>query len=103
MVGEEKLSQLCTWVEAAYGVQLDLKSHTGGGISFGYELVHCKSRKKKLNKKSSTDAELVRVSDYLPYNIWIFLCMETQGYRIQWKTILKENQTTTRMEKNGKK
>ena len=29
------LRQLCTWVNAAYGVHPELKSHTGGCMSFG--------------------------------------------------------------------
>ena len=42
----DNLSQLCTWVYAAYGVHPDMKIHTGGGMSFGYGLVNCKSIKK---------------------------------------------------------
>ena len=30
------LSQLFTWVDAAYRVHPDIKGHTGGGMSFGY-------------------------------------------------------------------
>ena len=60
------LSQLRTWADAAYGVHSDLKIHTGGFMSFGYGVVHCKSRKQKLNTKISTGDELVGVSDYLP-------------------------------------
>ena len=40
-------------------------------MSFGYGLVHCKSRKNKLSTKSSTEAELFSKSDYLPCNIYI--------------------------------
>ena len=39
VMGADKLSQIFTWVNAPYGVQPYLKSHTGGGISFGYGLV----------------------------------------------------------------
>ena len=70
--GTDKLSQLCTCVDAAYEVHPDLKIHNGRGMSYGYRLLHCKSVKHKLNAKSYTEAKVVRVSDYLPYNIWIF-------------------------------
>ena len=53
----DSLIQLCTWVYAAYGVHFDLKSHIGGCMHFGYGMVHCKSRKEKINKKSSTEAD----------------------------------------------
>ena len=66
-------------------------------------MVHCKSRKHKLNTKSSTEAEVVGVSDYLPYNIWVFLFMLSQGYDIKQKILFKDNQSAINMEKNGKK
>ena len=77
-MGAENLSQLCLWVDAAYGVHPNMKSHTGGGILCGYGLVHCKSRKQKLNTKSSTESKVVGVSDYLPYNIWVCVFIEDQ-------------------------
>ena len=49
----------------------NMKSHTGGAISFGKSVVHTKSSKQKINTKSLTEAELVGVSEYLPYHIWI--------------------------------
>ena len=66
-MGEDNLSQICTWVYATYGVHPDLNIHTAGGISFVYILVHFNSRKQKLNKKSSTEAEVevVGVIKYL--------------------------------------
>ena len=30
IMGADSLKQLCTWVDAAYGVHPDLKSHIGG-------------------------------------------------------------------------
>ena len=80
VMGEDNLSQLCRWVNAAYGVHPYLKSHNGGGMSFGYRLMICKFIKHKSNTKSSTEAEVLVVSNYLTYNIWICLFMEAQGY-----------------------
>ena len=71
VMGEDNLIQLCTWVNAASGVHTDLKIHTSSGMSFGYWIVHCKYRKLKLNQKIYTKDKVVRVSDYLPYKIWI--------------------------------
>ena len=72
-MGEDSLSQLCRWVDAAYGVHPGLKIHTNSCISFGYEMVYCKSSKHKLNTKISTEVKVIGVSDYLPYNIWVFV------------------------------
>ena len=69
IMGADRLSHLCTWVDTAYGVHPDLKIHTSGCVSFGYRMVHCKFSKKNINTKSSTEAKIVGVSDYLPYII----------------------------------
>ena len=99
----DRLSQLSTFGDTAYGEHPDLKSHTGGCMSFGYGMVHCKSSKKKLNTKISTEAGVVGVSDYLPCNIWIFLFMGAQGYDIRQNILFQDNQSAIKMEKNGKK
>ena len=51
IMGTDSLIQLCPWVDAVYGVDPDLKSHTGGCIYFKYGMVHCNSRNQKLIKK----------------------------------------------------
>ena len=66
-------------------------------------MVHCKSRKQKLNKKISTKKKVFGVSDYLPYNIWIYLFMGAQGYDIKQKILFQDNQSAINMEKNRKK
>ena len=103
VMGEEKLSQLRTWVDATYRVQPNLNIHTSDGMSFGYGLVHYKSSKKELNEKRSTKAKVVWVIDYLPYTIWIFLFMESHGYEIKQNIKFQDNHNAIRTEKNGKK
>ena len=66
-------------------------------------MVHSKPSKQKLNTKSSAKAELVGVSDYLPYNIWTFLFMGAQGYDINQNILFQYKHSTINMEKNGKK
>ena len=62
---------LKTWADAAYTVHMDMCSHTGSTISFGTCMLYTRSSKQKLNTKSSTEAELTGVSEYLPYHIWL--------------------------------
>jgi hypothetical protein len=73
----DNIGMMKTWVDASYAVHRDMKSHTGGVVSFGIGAVMSKSSKQKLNVKSSTEAELVGASDYLPYPI---------GQRSFWHT-----------------
>ncbi len=66
IIGADNLSKMKTWVDASYAVHTDMKSHMGGVVSFDTGVVMGKSSKQKLNTKSSTEAELVGASDYLP-------------------------------------
>lgn len=51
-------------IDAAYGVHPDGKSHTGSCVVIGERgAVHCKSAKQQIVTKSSTEAELVALSD----------------------------------------
>ena len=99
----DNLSQLCTWYDVAYGVHPDNKSHTGGCMSFGFGLIHCKSIKENLNMKSSTEYEVVGVKKYLPYNIFICLFVVSQGFSIKQNILFQYNQSTIQMENNGNK
>jgi hypothetical protein len=79
-LGADDLGIMRTWVDASYAVHEDMKSHTGGVVSFGRGAVMSKSSKQRLNTKSSMEAELVGASDYLPYPIWAKYFLEAQGY-----------------------
>ena len=54
---------------AAYAVYENMRSQTGGAMSFDRGLAHGPLLKQKLNTKSLTESEVVGVSEYLPYNI----------------------------------
>ncbi len=102
-LGADDLSEMKTWVDASYAVHKDMKSHTGGVVSFGRGAVMSKSSKQKLNTKSSTEAELVGASDYLPYPIWAKNFLAAQGYELKENVFYQDNQSTIRFEKNGRK
>ena len=99
ITGADILSQLCTWVDTAYVVHPDLKIHTGGCVSFGFRMVHYKSSKQNINTKCWPRENLVGVSDYVPYSIWIWLFMGAQGYDIKQNSLFQDNQITINMEK----
>ena len=78
IIGANSLQEVYTWIDAAYGVHDDMRSHTGGVISLGTGTMHQKSSVQKLNVKSSTEAEIVDTSEYMPYNVWFNHFMEAQ-------------------------
>jgi hypothetical protein len=66
----DSMSIMKTWVDASYAIHHDMRSHTGGNIAMGKGTLYSKSAKQKLNTKSSTEAELVGASDFLPQTLW---------------------------------
>ena len=82
----------------------DMKSHTGGVVSFGRGVAMSKSWKQRMNVKSSTEAvQLVGASDYLPYPIRSKNFLEYQGYSIEENIFYQDNQSAIQFEENGRK
>ena len=68
----------------------------------GYVMLHCQSSKKNLNTKCLTEAELIGASEYVTFNLWMFMFMEAKGYAIKKNIILQDNKRTIRMANNGR-
>jgi hypothetical protein len=102
VIGAESLTEILTCIDAAYAVHDNMRSHMGGLISLGTGLVHGKSSMEKINTKSSTEAEVVGLAEYLPYNIWFLHFMRAQGYDIRSNTIYQDNKSAILMKKNGR-
>jgi hypothetical protein len=62
--------QLEVYVDASYAKHPDRKSHSGCTMTIGKGTVHCKSKKQSLVTRSSTEAELVAISDSVCVGIW---------------------------------
>ena len=92
-----------TYIDAAYAVHDDMKSHTGGIVTLGRGAVMSKSQKQKLNTKSSTEAELVGFSDYTPNSLWASNFLDKQGYTIQKNVVHQDNQSAMKLEINGRR
>ena len=101
-LGADSLNKFMTWVDASFAIHPDMRSHTGGVISFGRGGIICKSRKQRLNCKSSTEAELIGASDYLPHTLYVKMFMEAQGYPIDTTIFYQDNESAIKMERNGK-
>jgi hypothetical protein len=102
ILGADNMSKLRSWVDASYAVHPDMKSHTGGVMSFGIGGLICKSSKQKLNTKSSTEAEVVGASDYLPNTMWMQMFLAEQGYKLEESVLEQDNESAMKLEKNGR-
>ena len=102
IIGMDDLWSLRTWIDGSYVVHENMRGHTGGGMSLGWGLVHTKATKQKLNSKSSTETEVIAVSEHVPYKIWLINFMEAQGYKFKDKVLFQDNMSAMKMEKNGR-
>jgi hypothetical protein len=91
------------WIDASFAVHQDMRSHTGGTMSFGKGSVYSTSIRQKLTTKSSTEAELVGVDDVMPQVLWTRQFMEGQGYEIKDNIIYQDNQSAMLLEQNGQR
>jgi len=92
---------ILAYVDTAYGVHHDGKGHTGTFISLLKGGVYVKSSKQKLNTKSSTETELVGLSDSLSMIIWIRNFLIAQGYHLSAAVVYQDNKSTIAMATKG--
>ena len=101
-IGARDLKTMLTWVDAAYAVHPNMRGQTGGAMSFGTGIVHGRSSKQKLNAKSSTEAEIIGVSEYMPFHIWANNFLKSQGYKIENNILFQDNKSAILLERNGR-
>ena len=89
-------------VDASFGVHNDMKSHTGAVFTLGDGPIYVASKKQGLMAKSSTEAELVAVSDALPQLVWTRDFLVGQGYKLEASTLYQDNMSTIALANKGK-
>ena len=90
------------FVDAAFAVHPDYKSHTGSIITLGRGPVYAKSSVQKLNTVSSAESELVGLSDSTSQVIWTRQFLEGQGYNIGPAKIYEDNTSAIKLAENGR-
>ena len=71
-------------------------------MSLGKGATMSMSRGQKLDTKSSTESELVRIDDALPQILWGKYFIEAQGYTAEHNILLQDNKSTILLATNGK-
>ncbi len=87
------------YIDAAYGVHKDMKSHTGAALTMGNGTVYNGSTKQKLNVRSSTEAELVGVDDYIAQVLWTNYFLKEQGFKTEDTIIYQDNKSAILLKK----
>ena len=87
----DNLSVVKWWVDALSAVHADMRSHTGASMSLGKGAIYGTSTRQKLNSKSSTEAELIGVSDVMSQILWTMYFMAAQGYPLEDNVVYQYN------------
>ena len=99
---EEEL-QVRMYVDAAYGVHSNGKSHTGSCVVIGdLGAVHCKSEKEKIVTKSSTEAELVAPSDSCSQGLHVGKFLQAQGHQVGPLILYQDNMSCMALVARGR-
>ena len=96
-------TQTLKWyIDAAFAVHGDMKSHTGSTFSLGKGMIVSDSTKQKVNSRSSTEAELIAVDDRISKILWTKRFIESQGFKVKLNIIYQDNTSSMQLENNGK-
>jgi hypothetical protein len=71
-------------------------------MSLGQRMALSYSWKQKINTKSSTKVELVRVDDSLGYILWARYSMQEQGFDIEAPLLYQDNMSGMLLKTNGR-
>jgi hypothetical protein len=99
----DKTGRIRWYIDAAFAVHNDMKSHTGAVMTMGTGAAKSQSSKQKLNTKSSTESEFVGVDDVISQVIWTRYFLEAQNETINDNIVYQDNQSAIKLEKNGTK
>ena len=90
------------WVDVSFAVHPDMRSHTGAVMTLGQGAIQSISTEKKVNTRSSTEAELVAVDDVMAQILWTKNFLEAQGVPVTDTILYQDNKSTIILAKNGR-
>ena len=92
-----------TWyIDVAFAVHGDMKSHTGAVFTMGKGAIISSSTKQKVNSRSSTESELIGVDDKIAKVLWMKRFLEWQDFEVKLNIIYQDNTSSIKLEENGK-
>jgi hypothetical protein len=97
-----KTVQIEADIDASYGVHSDGKSHSALHLSLGAGNIFAKSTKQKIVCKSSTEAELVALSDMCSTVVWVREFLIAQGEEALPAQVYQDNQSAMALVERGK-
>jgi hypothetical protein len=90
-------------VDTAHSVNYNSKSHTGVCVVIGdVGAVHCNSEKQKIVTMSSTEAELMTLSDLCNQGLHVSRFLQAQGCRTDAAMVFQDNSSCIAMVARGR-
>jgi ribonuclease HI len=93
---------ITAYIDASDSLHPDGRGHTGIVICVGEGAIYCSSTKQKVNGKSSTEAEIIGVSDGLSQLLWTKNFLEAQGYEERPAILMQDNQSSIQLMHKGR-
>jgi hypothetical protein len=78
----DNTSRVKWYLDASLALHKDMKSQTGSIMTLGQGTIQAISSKQKVNKRSSTEAELISFDDFAFKELWTKLFLEEQCYLV---------------------
>ena len=101
-MNENNEHRLICYADASHGVHFNGKSHTGIVITHGRGAIVAKSAKQKIVCRSSTESELVALSDATSLTYYELQFLQSLGIQVDFAKMYQDNTSTITMAKNGK-
>lgn len=89
------------YIDAAFAIHVDGKSHTGMVIKVFGDTVLVKSSKQKIITKDSTEAELVALSDKVLHASKVYEFLQSQGISVDVPQVYQDNTSTISLVTEG--
>ena len=99
-IGEKM--EIRAYVDASYAVYCDAKSVSGIVLMLGDAVIYVKSSKQKIVTRSSTESELVAISDSLSQILWTREYMIYNGITVGPAVLFQDNMSTIFLANKGK-
>jgi hypothetical protein len=93
---------LYCYVDASYALHDDGKGRTGNVVTLGKGVFKISSTKHHIVTKSSTEAEIVGVSDAMGGNLGLMYLMEEQGYNVKPLILYQDNKSAITLLEKGR-
>ena len=102
IIRAESMSVIKWWVYASFAAHPDCKGHTGAMMSMGLGSIMELLRKKQIDGRSSTEANIVGADNALPQCLWLRYFIEVQRYAVEELEFHQDNINAMLTKKNGK-